>query len=531
MAKKRFKPGNSMQVQFAEFRKEAQQMLQMLTSEFARRSRDPYENNFMGVLQSADPLAREKGQSPYDLYSDLLRDFAVFSNYQKRTLTVISKPWQITPVEKSEKGTQDAAIVTEILKRCRFDQVFKDLLDALIIGISYSEIIWTIRDGYIVPDRIVKRAQKRFIFKDVENKPPELRLITKEKINEGVCVPAHKFIVHRHGSIDDNPYGQGIGLQLYWLVYFKRANMVSWNKLNDRYGTPIPWGKYAPNATQEAKSTLFDALKAFSSDGVIMTPDTTTIQLLEAALSGNITSHQTLANYLDNAIAGVLTGETGAENSGGALAAASVERRDVIKDLGQGDSDLLCDTLNETLIKWICEFNGLELCQVYRPVKEETDLKATAETWGAVYALGFKPRLDMVRSEFGEGWELRTDMNQQPYYNISQPYAQANSNTAMLPNFAEAQVTKATNKTEQALIDDAASNIKPDDFDDIMQGILQPLLAAIEDSANYEDALKKAQAALPKVDTERLESALSKVMFGAQVVGHGIKQTEKTERG
>jgi len=526
--KKRFHPNRSMQVQFAEMRSQMDNQssrLTILTTEIAKRSKDPQELNFMGLVQNSDPLVRERGESAYDLYSDLMRDAKVYAAYQKRIHTIISKQWQVSPVEETPQGTEHATIVTEILKRCKFDQVCKDLLDALIMGMSISEIVWTVRDGYIVPDRIVKRAQRRFLFKEQENGTPELRLITKENLVEGVPLPDRKFIVHRYGSIDDNPYGQGIGLQLFWLVYFKRANMLSWNKLNDRYGTPTPWGKYAPGSTKEAKNTLWDALMAFSNDGIIMTPDTASIQLLEAALGGNVTSHQTLANFLDNAIGAVITGENGAESSGGALAAASVERRDILLDLGQADSDLQCDTFNESVLKWLCELNGFVPCQVYRPIQEEEDQKATAETYGALYNIGFKPSLDMVRGQFGEGWEERTDTGQQGFagYSSGYPY---NYGAGMVPSFAEGRETKTAQQGEQKAIDEAVTNIPPDDWEAIITGILQPFLDAVDSSADYGEALAAIEKAFPNVKTEQLETVLAQYLFGSGVLGRGISEKE-----
>jgi hypothetical protein len=45
-------------------------------------------------------------------------------------------------------------------------------------------------------------------------------------------------------------------------VFFKRKGIVSWNKLNDRFGAPTPWGKHPRNAGPKEKATLFAALKA-----------------------------------------------------------------------------------------------------------------------------------------------------------------------------------------------------------------------------------------------------------------------------
>lgn len=59
------------------------------------------------------------------------------------------------------------------------------------------------------------------------------------------------------------------------------------------------------------------------------------------------------------------------------------------QDLTQADSDLLSETLNETLLAWICRrAQGLNL--VYRQIK---DLKALAETDKIVFDMGFDLRM------------------------------------------------------------------------------------------------------------------------------------------
>lgn len=288
-------------------------------------------------------------------------------------------------------GTADAERVADMLKRASFDQVCRDLMDALLRGFAVSEIVWGVRDGLFVPERVVKRAQRRFRFVQqvTMNSPPALHLLTRENMLTGVPVPDRKFIVHRINPEDDNPYGTGLGLQLYWPVFFKRKGIIAWNKLNDRFGSPTPWGKYPRNAGPKEKGTLFDALRAISNDGVVMTPEGMQIELLESKLTGSVSTQESLCNYMDDWIAGVLLGQEPRASGGGALAAASKERTSVRLDLVQADSDLLSDTLNNTLIRWICEYNGLAPCLVYRVIAEEEDLKATSETDKNVAEMGF----------------------------------------------------------------------------------------------------------------------------------------------
>jgi len=229
-------------------------------------------------------------------------------------------------------------------------------------------------------------------------------MLTREAMQKGIPVPERKFIVHRVNPEDDNPYGTGLGLQLYWPVFFKRKGIVAWNKLNDRFGSPTPHGKYPRNASPKEKATLVDALRAMSNDGYLATPEGMEIALLESKLAGNVTTQEQLVRYMDEWIAEVLTGQEPSGSGGGALAAASKERQNVRQDLTQADSDLLSETLNETLIAWICELNGLEPCAVYRQVKEEEDTKSVAETDTLIHAMGYELDEDTLRAKYGEGW-------------------------------------------------------------------------------------------------------------------------------
>ncbi|MDR2155912.1 MAG: DUF935 domain-containing protein [Burkholderiaceae bacterium] len=384
----------------------------ILDAEVAHRLLDPFETYYLGVLRSNDPLLLERGgggSTAYDIYRDLKRDGKVFAGLQKRKLAIISRPWQVEPVEPGRQ--RDAEIVSALLKRMNFDAACLELMEALLFGFVPAEIIWVERDGLIAPERLIAHRQRRFVYLQADaDAPTELRMLVREDMIRGVPLPGRKFVVHRINPDDDNPYGTGLGLQLYWPVFFKRKGIVSWNKLNDRFGSPTPHGKYPPGADQKAKRTLFDALRAMSNDGALMTPEGMDVTLLEAKISGNITTQQSLVEYMDDWVAEVLLGQSPRGASGGALAAASVEREQVRIELSQADSDLLSETLNNTLIRWICEYNGLAPCQVYRVIKADEDLKAASDTDVNVASMGWRMTLDGVRARYGEHWEAAPDL-------------------------------------------------------------------------------------------------------------------------
>lgn len=480
-----------------------------LDTEVANRLRDPFETNYLGVLRTNDPLLLERGNGgaqSFELYRDLRRDGKVFSGLQKRKLALISRPWQVDPIDAGETGQRDAAVVLAMLKSVMFDKLCAELLEALLVGFVPAEIVWTYRNGMITPDRILKRAQRRFVYVQTDpNASPELHLLTASNMLTGEVLPPKKFIVHRVNQEDDNPYGMGLGLQLYWPVFFKRKGILSWNKLNDRFGSPTPWGKYPKSAGAKEKGTLFDALRAMSNDGVMMTPEGMSIELLESKLTGSISTQKDLCAYMDSWISEVILSQE-ATQSTGATGAAANEREDVRLDLVQADADLLSDTLNNTLVKWFCEYNGLAPCQVSRVIKKPEDLKAASETDVNVASMGFRPTLVAIRAKYGEGWE------EAPVKPAALPVDGAKGANGKAASFAEAAPRESG--PVDPLIETLASA-----GDTVLADWIQRILGMVNAAETPEllrDQLLQAYGDLP---TEQLTEVMALAFAAAELAG------------
>ena len=466
----------------------------------------------MGALQPNDPLLLERGQGgamAHELYRDLKRDGKVFSGLQKRKLAVVSRPWTVEPVQASDAGVRDARIVMDILNGFAFDSLCNDLLDALLMGWQPAEVVWTLREvagrQMVAPARAPKRLHRRFVYvQEDASQPPQLRLLTRENMQQGIPVPERKFIVHRINAEDNNPYGTGLGLQLYWAVFFKRKGVLAWNKLCDRFGTPTPWGKFPRDAKAREKGTLFDALRALSNDGFIMTPEGTSIELLESAISASgSTPNQSLVEYMDDWIMEVLLGQAPRGQSGGALAAAANEREAVRLEISQADSDLLSDTLNNTLIKWICEYNGLQPCMVSRTIKADEDLKVASETDANIAAMGYRLTLEGVKAKYGEHWELAPG---------AAPAAGDGLGDAGPRDFAEGSEKDALD----ALVQAELAQWRP-----VMEFMISPLRALMQQAGAQGWTARQLLDALPgvleHVDDSALQEALLRLGFAARV--------------
>lgn len=492
-----------------------------LDSEVATQASDPFSTVFMGLMRTNDPLLIERGlhgSEAHELYRDLRRDGKVFSGFQKRKLAVVGRDWTVEPVAESDQGTRDAALLDDVLGGFNFDQLCSGLMDALLVGWQPAEVVWTLKDithagstrQMVVPARVVRRSHRRFVYAQNNDQAPELRLLTRSDMQRGVPVPPRKFIVHRVNAEDDNPYGLGLGLQLYWPVYFKRKGVLAWTKFLDRFGLPIPWGKYPASASPREKGTLFDALRAVSNDGMIMTPEGTMIELLESKLSGSATPHQAHVEFMDDWIMEVILGQSPRGKSGGAMAAAANEREDVRLELSQADSDLLSETLNSTLIQWICELNGLEPCLVYRKVEKEEDTKAESETDKNISELGFQMTEEGAKAKYGEHWERKAAPAPTPLPTAQLPVV----NNANPADFAEGDAAGP-----DAI--DRLVNAELSQWRQAMEPMTAPLQALLEQAAaeglTARQLLDRLPKALDDATTLELTQALTRTAFAARL--------------
>jgi phage gp29-like protein len=308
----------------------------------------------------------------------------------------------VTPASESALDMRAAEVVRERLDAINFDGACYSLLDAINKGYAVGEIMWALRDGIAV-NKVIARDQPRFKF----GENYELRLLTMQNMMTGEEMPDKKFIVHSVGAKDGNPYGLGLGSRLFWLVWFKRQGISFWLTFLDKFGSPTPVGKY-PTGTDPAKrQELMEALAAIANDNGISMPEGMDITLLEATRGGNA-GYEQMIRYMDEQISYCILGDApSAKGSGGAVASAAVTRNEVRLELVQFDADMLSETLNNTLIKWISEFNvpGATPPTVWRKIVEPEDIKMRAERDKILFEMGMKPNADYMAENY-PGWEM-----------------------------------------------------------------------------------------------------------------------------
>lgn len=450
------------------------------------------------LLPNDDTLLMRGGARSYRIYDDAERDPRVFSTLQKRKLALVAYPWVIDPASQSAADKEVAEFVTTNLKDITFSVSIMDLMDAILKGFSVGEIMWAVQGTEIVPTTIIARDQRRFRF-DLERK---LRLITFQNMLPGEELPERKFIVHRYGAKDGNPYGLGIGTRLYWLSFFKRQGLTFWLTFADKFGSPTTVGKYPAGSEPADQAKLKAALRSIAQETGIIIPEGMLIELLQPSGSNSTDTYESLQRYLDEQIAEVVLGETLSTNIGSVGSKAAADTHNGVRlELSAADGEMLAASLNPTLIQWIVEFNrpGAALPKLRFQVEAGEDLDARADRDTKIVQMGFEPSEKYINETYGGDGEWKKKAAPPPLPiggpeapPIDDAFAEGAARTPdtvdrfaeQLAGLASAPIGSMVGKIK-ALLDDAKSledfrdrlievypTIKPAAFSDVMAAAL-----------------------------------------------------------
>lgn len=468
------------------------------------------------IKPNDDVLATRGNVRGLKIYDELERDAKISESLQKRLLALVSRDWKVEPASDSRIDKKAADMVRTQLKDLKFDQVTTQLHDAVMKGISFNEAMWQ-RDGSeIVVTELLHIEPWLFNFTLTPESDDStfahhgVRLVSPQNMLPGDKLPQKKMVIHRVGGKYNNPWGLGLGNKLFWPVFFKRQGISFWLAFAERFGTPVPWGRYPSNSTPQQKSTLKQALLAFTQEGAIMTPIGMEIELVEAARSG-IDTYEKLSCYMDDQITGIVLGKSGGRGSGGQLAAAINVENEVRLELVKADADLISDTLNTQLIPWIVDYNlpGAGYPKVSRVIEEPVDKEALASTFKTIFDMGYQPSPQLIEDNFGTGWEMK-------------PQSKVTAGDTQKPVAFAAEDLP----TDQLMVDAFIENLGIV-LDPISKGAVQVIFSAVNKSVSHADALHALTEIAPDVPLEDLQTALARALFVADTFGRLSVQNEQ----
>ncbi|GJQ23584.1 hypothetical protein BIY37_04730 [Candidatus Brocadia sapporoensis] len=490
-----------------------------------------------------DSLLRLEGSGKgIEVYEDLLRDSEVSSALQTRKLAVVGKEWEIIPASDDPEDVKIADFVKDVFLGFGYDDTRRSLLSGIVLGYKPAEILWEYSEGDVWIKDVVGKASRRFVFGLDGN----LRLLTLQNMIEGEELPERKFIVYRNVSDNGSYYGDGLGRNLYWPVWFRKNGIKFWAIFCDKFGSPTAIGKYPPGTPKEQQDKLLDAVEAIQQESGIKIPDTMTIELLEAARTGSINTYETFCAYMDKTISKVLLGHSAATESTPGRLGNEQQSVDIRKDYIKADADSLCECQNKTLIPWLVDYNFPNVKaypKVWIRTEEEKDLKPLAdrdlilvrdlrlpvtkryfyETYGIPQPEDGDELVEMPQTQpplfpFVNGERqpplspfIKGDLQNQQFGESRCPHCFAGNNSSY-------QRDRGLFPDQQT-IDDTIESLKPADLQKQMEGVLKPIIDMIRSGLDYNKILENLAEAYPDMEDKGLDDMLTRAIFVSELWG------------
>lgn len=353
-----------------------------------------------------DTILQREGGHDLKLYEALLDDDIAASAFQQRRLAVVSKDWEVEAGAEDTLAKEAADHIREQLKNVGWDNICDKMLYGRWFGYAVGECMYEVGpDGKYRLSDIIVPDRKAFAFTNAG----ELRLKTPET-PEGEALPANKFWAYRCGASHDfTPYGTGLAHWCYWPVWFKKNVLKFWAVYLEKFGMPTTLGKFPSGTSADEINKLLAAASAVSTDRAVTVPDTMELELLEAArASGD--SYVEFIDEMNDAVLRIILSQTGTSKSeaqglGGSQAPVMKDVRD---EVVRSDSDLLHESFNRTVVRWLTRWNfGPDVAppRVYRQLEEQEDLDSIASRDGTLKSLGWERTEESFRETYGEGYE------------------------------------------------------------------------------------------------------------------------------
>lgn len=358
------------------------------------------------LLYPTDEVLRQRGSGlDLTIYKQVLSDPKCGSSFGERRSAVTSAEWAVEPASDRRIDKRAAEYVTQQLRHVGLDRITDLMLYSIWYGYGVAEWLYEMRDGLVALAACKVRDRRRFRFKP----DGSLRMLTRSQMSDGIPLDPGKFWVLSVGADhDDEPYGTGLGHWAYWPVLFKRQGLARWLTFLDRFAQPVAVGTYDSKLDDESgtqRARLLSALRALRTDSGIALPEGMAITLLEAARSGTA-DYEAMYRLMDQVLAQVIVGQTMTSESGSSMAQANVHlsvRGNIVK----ADADLICESLNRTVVRWLTAWNfaGADPPRLHRKLDPPSDLDKQAERDERLSRIGYRPTLKQVQEDYGGEWE------------------------------------------------------------------------------------------------------------------------------
>ena len=329
---------------------------------------------------------------------------------------LLSRGWKVhSSVAEGEDGFEAAAAQASFVQYAfdempgSLDDVIEECMaDALWYGTAIAEKVWRIIDepayaGLVSYQAIKPKAPWLFYF-DIDDYGNPKRLML---MDSGIPVECgiEKFSVLRLNAEHGKPEGVSELRAAYKFWWMKDKMLQFWAIFLEKYGAPTAKGSYRRGLPKAAQDELKNVLDKIQQETAIVLPDDVTVELLEAARSGETSGFERLIGYCDKQMVKCLLGQTLTTDEGrrtGSFALGEVHEKvqEIVIKRMQRKAE---EWVDETLIRPLIDYNFAE--HYYPNFSLPLDQKNIRELSESIFRLvtceAVDPRESWIREYLG----------------------------------------------------------------------------------------------------------------------------------
>ena len=241
----------------------------------------------MDAPYNSDDLWKKRGN--YDIYEEMLNDDQISVALQCKKDLVIGAGFEI---EAEDSEDEEVAKSLQCAFNEDYEGSFEDALEEIIsadeYGFSVTEKQFKTRDdGSLTLKRLKTRHPVSWLFhQDIYGNV--VRYEQQGTIDQFTDIDPNSLIHYINKPRFGNPYGRSDLRSAYEAYFIKKQIIKYYAIFMEKAASPIPHGKYEPNATDEEITRVFNILKRFQASTALVYPQGFEIGFLESKGNGEV---------------------------------------------------------------------------------------------------------------------------------------------------------------------------------------------------------------------------------------------------
>ena len=332
-----------------------------------------------------------------DLYLELAeqmqeRNLHYGAVLQQRVRAIAAAPSEVRPGAEGRRAAGVADDVRTLVEDPAFHDMTLALLDGLGKGFAAAEVVWEMTPRGLRPAAYERIDPRWITFDRRDGRTPLLRDFDgalrlpggRGAPVEGFGVPAYPFperriVFHAPQLKAGLPARSGLAYFCAAVSMLKGVAVRDWWAYAEVYGLPLRVGRYGPEATEEDRATLVEAVTNLASDAGAILPESLRIEFPEGRSGAQRSDlFERMARWCDEQVSKAVVGVTMTSDAGSSRAQADVHL-EVRQDLIDDDQRQLMDVLNRQIVRWYVDArHGPQehYPRIARPDEETVDVEA-----------------------------------------------------------------------------------------------------------------------------------------------------------